>query len=253
MTLLTQFRDRYSAGSLSTDLVCVNEGQYVVRAQLLDGDVVLSAGMSASADVQSAEDGAIERALLRLFPTQVEASAQTPISPASTPALATSSLNAVQNGRDEEEATNVSSTSQIEPAIAAQTQPSADRQSDNRQSDNQQSDSLPQAELPQTSEPSSSVESESAPDDESDNSRPIDAIPEEPMPLDTAQFDEADATVVDLSNIIAQTDVELKRLGWTNQQGREYLQKAYGKRSRQQLSDEELMHFLLYLEEQPSS
>ncbi|MEL7051937.1 MAG: hypothetical protein AAGM45_09130, partial [Cyanobacteria bacterium J06588_5] len=58
------------------------------------------------------------------------------------------------------------------------------------------------------------------------------------------------ATPVDLSDVIAQTDVELTRLGWTNVQGREYLEKTYGKRSRQQLTDEELMSFLLYLEEQ---
>lgn len=59
------------------------------------------------------------------------------------------------------------------------------------------------------------------------------------------------ATPVDLSDVIAQTDVELTRLGWSNAQGREYLEKTYGKRSRQQLTDEELMSFLLYLEEQP--
>ena len=57
---------------------------------------------------------------------------------------------------------------------------------------------------------------------------------------------------VDLSDIIAQTDVELRRLGWTSTQGREYLEQTYGKRSRQQLSDEELLAFLLYLESQPS-
>ena len=54
---------------------------------------------------------------------------------------------------------------------------------------------------------------------------------------------------VDLSDVIAQTDVELTRLGWSNAQGREYLEKTYGKRSRQQLTDEELLGFLLYLED----
>ncbi len=58
------------------------------------------------------------------------------------------------------------------------------------------------------------------------------------------------ALPVDLSDVIAQTDVELRRLGWTSVQGREYLEKTYSKRSRTQLTDEELMSFLLYLEEQ---
>ena len=60
----------------------------------------------------------------------------------------------------------------------------------------------------------------------------------------------ASANPVDLSDVIAQTDVELTRLGWSSTQGREYLEKTYGKRSRQQLTDDELMSFLLYLEDQ---
>lgn len=57
---------------------------------------------------------------------------------------------------------------------------------------------------------------------------------------------------LDLSDIIAKTSVELKRLGWTNSQGRDHLQQVYGKRSRQQLTDPELIDFLKYLELQPS-
>jgi hypothetical protein len=55
---------------------------------------------------------------------------------------------------------------------------------------------------------------------------------------------------VDLSDIIAQTDVELQRLGWDVNQGREFLEKTYGKRSRHDLTDDELLEFLLYLETQ---
>ncbi len=57
---------------------------------------------------------------------------------------------------------------------------------------------------------------------------------------------------VDLSDAIAKTSVELKRLKWTEAQGRQHLQAAYGKRSRQHLSDEELLDFLQFLEEQES-
>jgi len=61
------------------------------------------------------------------------------------------------------------------------------------------------------------------------------------------------ASPIDFSEIIARTNVELKRLGWTNQQGRDYLIKTYGKRSRQLLTDEQLLDFLHYLESEPSS
>ncbi|GBF78679.1 hypothetical protein [Aphanothece sacrum] len=57
---------------------------------------------------------------------------------------------------------------------------------------------------------------------------------------------------LDFSEIIASSNVELKRLKWTNEQGREYLLKTYGKRSRQVLDDNELLEFLHYLESLPT-
>lgn len=50
---------------------------------------------------------------------------------------------------------------------------------------------------------------------------------------------------------IAQTTVEIQRLGWDTQQGREFLQARYNKRARSQLTDEELLDFLHYLQTQP--
>jgi hypothetical protein len=57
----------------------------------------------------------------------------------------------------------------------------------------------------------------------------------------------------DRSDEIARIGVEMKRLGWTTIRGREYLKQRYGKRSRQELNDPELLDFLAYLEEQPAS
>lgn len=57
---------------------------------------------------------------------------------------------------------------------------------------------------------------------------------------------------LEFSEIIVRSDVEMKRLGWTKVQGREYLIQTYGKRSRQVLSDEELLEFLYYLESLPT-
>lgn len=57
---------------------------------------------------------------------------------------------------------------------------------------------------------------------------------------------------VDFSEIIARTNVELKRLGWTNHQGRDYLVQTYGKRSRLELTNEELLDFLHHLEKLPN-
>ncbi|WP_335090696.1 hypothetical protein [Nostoc sp.] len=58
-------------------------------------------------------------------------------------------------------------------------------------------------------------------------------------------------TPADLSDVIAKTDVEIQRLGWTPEQGREHLIETYGKRGRTLLTEEELHEFLKYLQSQP--
>ncbi|OUL27563.1 hypothetical protein [Nostoc sp. 106C] len=47
--------------------------------------------------------------------------------------------------------------------------------------------------------------------------------------------------------LIAQTDTYLAQLNWSPEQGREYLQQKYGRRSRHHLSDTELLDFIDYL------
>ncbi|MEX0270011.1 hypothetical protein AB3R30_12775 [Leptolyngbyaceae cyanobacterium UHCC 1019] len=56
----------------------------------------------------------------------------------------------------------------------------------------------------------------------------------------------------DLSTLIAHTDVEMDRIGWTKQEGRDYLKKTYKKSTRQRLDVDELMDFLNYLRALPS-
>jgi hypothetical protein len=63
----------------------------------------------------------------------------------------------------------------------------------------------------------------------------------------------ASAASVDRSQEVMRIGIEMKRLGWSTEQGREYLKRTYGKRSRQELDDAELLDFLHYLESQPST
>ncbi|MEH2309331.1 hypothetical protein [Nostoc sp.] len=49
-------------------------------------------------------------------------------------------------------------------------------------------------------------------------------------------------------NLINQTDAQMQRLGWTEAQGRKFLEETYGVRSRLLLTEEELDNFLLYLQ-----
>lgn len=75
--------------------------------------------------------------------------------------------------------------------------------------------------------------------------------PESPIPLDetVAQTNiVAPSEPIDLSDAIAKIDVELKNLRWTKTQERKYLERTYGKESRELLTDEQLLEFLHYLE-----
>jgi superfamily II DNA or RNA helicase len=50
--------------------------------------------------------------------------------------------------------------------------------------------------------------------------------------------------VIEYIEVIGQSEREMERLGWTQQQGIDYLVSRYNKRSRQLLSDEEILEFL---------
>ncbi|MEM9245616.1 MAG: hypothetical protein AAGA67_07750, partial [Cyanobacteria bacterium P01_F01_bin.153] len=53
---------------------------------------------------------------------------------------------------------------------------------------------------------------------------------------------------VDLSDAIAQIDLLMGQVGWDKKQGVAYLQETYGKRTRAELTDQELMRFLGHLQ-----
>lgn len=57
---------------------------------------------------------------------------------------------------------------------------------------------------------------------------------------------------VDLSDAISKIDVEMERLSWKKTQGRDYLVRTFGKKSRQQLTNDELLQFLSHLKSLPT-
>ena len=80
---------------------------------------------------------------------------------------------------------------------------------------------------------------------------PVEETTPEEIIEETAE--EATETIqFDFNDIKYKTDLEMKRLGWTKEQGRDYLLGTYGKRSRLHLTDEELLEFWRYLETLPN-
>ncbi len=228
---ITQFQTRYPFGSLTSELLMVHGDTYVIRAIAQVGSVVVATAMATHTELEQAEDRAKMRVLatLNLSPktelaqepapstTHKESSNPTPNADSSEPLRQSAPLPAsfVSSGRP--------STDPLPPID--ETIPGLDLLSP--------TDHPPAA----WSEPEQTLA----------KPRLALAQPSELQPQSSA---EETLTPQDLSDIIAKTSVELRRLGWTDKQGREHLQNTYGKRSRQQLTDPELVDFLRYLEQQ---
>ena len=274
--MLTQFRTRYPHGSLISELITIDRGQYIVKVTLQVEGVVLSTGLAADDRVEAAEDRARERALIALA---LDSTANLPISavttvnhadkvtnksshqqattprqlsteretdrvqplPVNTPMTSTSSLG---EKRDSGVNNHLLESSNFSPEI--------DKTDFNAPShDLSLSTAPPSAELIESKPVLPSLDAPFSDDGVSSTEKTSpeqleNSLPEVPstQTLETIEFD--------FNEIIDKTDIEIKRLGWTKEQGRDFLLQTYGKRSRLHLTNEELMDFLHYLESQPN-
>lgn len=223
-SLLTQFRQRYPQGSLTSDLVTIHDGQYVVRVCAGAEGMTLACGLAANPTLEQAEDLATTRALERLGQGWSAARAIAP-GAATQPALSLVVPEPVADLATPALSPLIPEPTQLEPGLDHNPSPTI-------------LEPTPVAlAIPpdiKAISPSSEL-----------RSLAVNNQVDEFMALGTGPV-----TPIDLSDIIAQTDVELQRLGWGVTQGREFLEKTYGKRSRHDLTDDELLEFLLYLETQ---
>lgn len=228
-SLFAQFRHQYADGSLTTELLMTHAENYLVKATVSIGEKVVVTALAADTSLTTADDQAKARALAMVGFGQ---------------ATGQKDGAAPQDPKPNNSLDNSAAV----PTPATGPEPSAS------------TDNGPTSIIGPMLDVGPMIEPEIA--DSDDIGRPIDSItPDEaPAPSEvpasslaaTAIENFDDTNPVDLSDIIAQTDVEMARLGWSNLQGRTYLEKTFNKRSRQQLSDEELLTFLLYLESQPT-
>ncbi len=237
--MLAKFRHRYPQGSLVSELVEIDRGTYIVKALVQVNNIVLATALAGADTVEAAEDAAKERAIATLFLDSHLASI-----PASPPEA---SVNPPleQKGSEPTKIANFSQPkSKVSPSISVVEDP------------------LPAPSIPQVLEPELNPEPElkdlapaannlfgdtftaeipataSTPDNNSNNS------------LHSNSAAELDA--MDFHEIKQKTDIEIRRLGWSKDQGMEFLMSHYGKRSRLHLTDEQLLEFLRYLEKLPS-
>ncbi|MEO0540522.1 MAG: hypothetical protein AAFZ80_06620 [Cyanobacteria bacterium P01_A01_bin.105] len=251
------FRQTYPKGALTTELLMLQHGLYIVRATLADDSQPIVTAMAAHEALDQAEQRAQTKALALLGFTASALEAADGLAPTAPPALAPT------------EAPPLISATSAAPQPRSTVQPQA--ASDVNGPDDVLtvvSEVIPEPDVHPLPEALPETLPEALPEEPETDEMPIEQVPELPpgVPaLNSAALDQHapelatfspdltafDTASTDLSDVIAQTDVEMRRLGWTSQQGREHLEGTYHKRSRQQLTDEELLEFLLYLESQP--
>ncbi|MEH2319378.1 hypothetical protein [Nostoc sp.] len=288
--MLAQFQSLYPKGSLISELVQIYQGKYIVRASVQIEGVTRATGMAAAETVEAAEDQARTRALIVLgitnAPPASVAFTSNPISPAQlNPSLNTKSgLNesAYSSTKDEDFVSSQwsavsdkeislppSRVRNIKPEVVTTSNEqygynnAAPLESDTYSQDlgqnfpvtgNRELEFDPPVEnLEITFD--NQVENQTFPGISTNNVTPFTPrsySPQEDVATPSvAGKRKKKAEPVDLSDVIAKTDVELQRLGWTPEQGREHLIKTYGKRGRTLLTEEELHGFLKYLQSEP--
>jgi len=305
--MLNQFRLHYPQGSLTSELLMIDHGLFIVQSRVALGELTLATGLAAANTIESAEDQARLRALALLNLDTIPAAEIKP-APIETPAAIASELVSVKE-KPIEEPINIPTpksvktkkiatpasllpvememvaepTQKASPAISSNPIISSETPMETELSPPSITEKVPELilsePLDQEARHFSEKNIETSPilpelTEKNGKSPLIDLAQanggsESPLPLEMLPLQVPEITVeqttpppnvagletgepIDFSEIIARSNVELKRLNWTNDQGKNYLLQTYGKRSRQLLSDEELIEFLQYLEIQPT-
>jgi hypothetical protein len=263
--MFTQFRVRYPQGSLITELSAIEHGQYIVRCLVQVEGKTLVTGLAAASTVELAEEQARSRALAVLgidTTMTVIAEKETPLAPTEVvvppkptakaptelppPSIEEIQLTQFPLDSSVNDSSSLSlSDSSIEdinhhapktPLVEEEKTLPYEFSSTEAETSNEESTPL-------------RMEEEMSPSQL--NGLPVKSYFQSELETDNTKLSSTSGPI-DMSDVIARTTVEVKRLGWSNQHGKDYLLQTYGKRSRQLLTDEELLDFLNYLESQPS-
>ena len=237
--MFAEFRARYPTGSLVSQMLEFAQGQYVVSVAVRQEGEVLATGMAAAATLEEAEDRARIRALEAFGLVEIEYDGTVHLLGESTGIAqlsGTSSSQPLLSAGTEAAATTAAPTAVSDiaapEAIAPPTQNSPPPPG------------LPPLELdfaPPAPAPTPPASSAPAPPR---SPQPAPA----PVPIPVPEVAPPVTAPVDLSDAIAQSNVLMKQLGWTKKQGVAHLQANYGKRTRAELTDQELMEFLEHLQ-----
>ncbi|WP_414548113.1 hypothetical protein [Anabaena sp. CCY 0017] len=287
--MLAQFQSLYPQGSIITELVQIFQGKYIVRCSLQIENVTRATGMAGAETIEVAEDKARNRALMVLgISDSPQASVEFFAPPATAPVQLNPASNTAQVELNESHQASSSpvldedfgssqwsapndreislpplSEQKLKPELVISNTKSVDQDHTQKQEDLNQN--VPAIHNQHLEFDTSFENRETIPDNQPEPQTFSGNFASNVTPFTPRNYSQPDNLShqigvgkknkrnepVDLSDVIAKTDVELQRLGWTAEQGREHLIKTYGKRGRTLLTEEELHSFLEHLESQP--
>jgi hypothetical protein len=281
-SLISLFRHHYPQGSLCCDLLEIDRGLYIVQASITLEGIVVATALAAQSPLEAAEDLAKERAIASLdlghgSPTELTPRADKSdkgapdIGRAQQSAQVTPAKKETKPSKQSSTAVTSPPPTKTIPAPVVEKSPEVGAIAAPEPTLTPAPISFPPSPDPvlPLEEPASPLAMINGTFEQSEEAPPVDSEPqldfvtpelplsveaqsESPEPaMAIAGATEMPTGPMDFSEIIARSNLELKRLGWTSEQGRNYLLQTYGKRSRQLLSDEQLIEFLAYLEQQP--
>lgn len=248
--MFAQFRTRYPTGSLISELLTIYQGKYVVRGVVQIDGVILATGLAAADTVELAEDQAKKRAISALG-----LDLMTTLQPLTIPGEPLKSVGVnvtegLESVQPEVPSVVLKAPSVEEPAPVL-TNPTVASETSSSTSE----DWLATTYINPKSGKQKAAKDTPSPSVSKGKSASLPPIfpatsdyAEEPELSSPAPAVSSAVETTDFSSDIAKTDIQLKRLGWTPEEGAAYLQKTYGKRSRRLLTDAELLDFLHYLE-----
>lgn len=214
--MLTQLRILYPKASLISEFLTIDQGKYIVRVLIQDDGVTLATALAAADTIEEAEDRARDRVLtiIDFHP----------------PANNNNQIDLAQKF------SSVSQEPQLEIA-----QPSKQISFTHNEPELDESTLLLTKPTTQSNGNLDSVTNSLT------EAPKLEAISEKT----TTEIEKIEEEAIDFIEIKIKIDQEMKRLKWTQEQGKNYILSNYGKRSRTYLSDEQLLEFLDYLQKQP--
>jgi hypothetical protein len=278
-----RFWQQYPQGSIVSDLVQIHGDQYVVKVSVLSANNLLVSMLAGDPNLVQAQNRAIEWALgilgIREAPELVMGASLADLPPNLTAVLATPAIREIPTG--EEPKGNLSppvvvptinktvqSLTIADPTIPLTTiliplqEHSANEFSDkpsNWTPDEQITTAIVNSQVTPVNSvpleidlqlPATSIVEFATKTEKSEKTSTIPA----PLPVDNAEvpLNETTAPVAEpllsVTDMIPMINMELKRLGWSKDRGRDYMVSLYNKRASALLSDDELLGLLQHLQ-----